>query len=549
MSASIVPPLTPQIAGIQRGTIGPISTTGLDNPSTKLYDLSASPQISPIRGTSTTGSITPLVPLQIQTDIRPASIRPASIPISPVPVVPTVTTIPTIPTVTPIAAPIPITATPRQVSATPRIIPILTPPVTATPRAVPAVPTVPAVVPITPSPILAPTVVPITPSIVPIAPTRVSPSLTVVPIAPTRVSPTRVSPTRVSPTRVSPAPTVVPITPSIPATVMTISPSVTPISPISLEVPIKDVIVSPVDTKTLEFQVPGMTDQTVEKKIISLGFMPIVKTTTRKPNGTLEARYIKAVDSKGNISYIHLNVDSNVSVLPTDLTTVESVDANNVPYTVKTGAISTVGLGVSGVAFECQNGICTLSQDSPDKPRTESFLTYIEKPRNAVIVEDDSPIAYPIVKLSDVLENPTLITQLIDRATKSLRDQAYALEMRALVSADNVFKETMSKGRVTLRAINIAMNHIMESLTSLEDTRKTYDFNAATTPEAMVTYELLVYNIKYRQDKLKELLVLSREVSAYVEECGKLSASFDNLNKELDARFGGIRSAIYNPVK
>jgi hypothetical protein len=316
-----------------------------------------------------------------------------------------------------------------------------------------------------------------------------------------------------------------------------------------LEVPVKSTISTPVDAKSLTFQTPGMTDQTVEKRVAELGFMPLVKTLTRKADGSTEARYIKAVDSLGNISYIQLNVDSNVTVQPHDLLTIESVDASNVPYSVKNGSMAAVNLDVSGVALECTNGVCMLSQDSPDRPRNESFLTYIDKPKDTVVVEADSPVAYPIVRLSDVLENPTLVMKLIEKATKALRWEVYNKSVRMLQIADDKMKETRNVGSLTLRAINIALNHIMESLSELEARRQGYELRPPSGPMETETYDLLVYNIKYRQDKLKELLMLERNVGTYVSSFNGLLESFKEMQKELDDRFGGIRSTIYRPVK
>ena len=417
--------------------------------------------------------------------------------------IPTVPLVPLVPTM-PLYSPVPsVPSVPSTAGITPALTPTqVTPRLTSsmTPRLAPTVPVVPAVQQVS-------TMTPRTISTIPQVPT--------VPAAPT-----------------------VPTVPQAPS-----------IIPRGMEVTVQNTITTPVDVKSLTFQTPGMADQTVEKKITELGFMPLVKTITRKPDGSVEARYIKAVDSLGNISYIQLNVDSNVSVHPSDLTTTESLETNNVPYAIKTGAIAAVGLDVSGVALECANGICTLSQDSPDRPRVESFLTYIEKPKTTVVVEEDSPVAYPIIRLSDVLENPTLVMLLVVKATTKLRWEAYQMSVRTLINADNVLKDTYDKGKITLRAINIALNHIMSSLNDLEDKRRAYELHPPSGPVETERYDLLIYNIKYRQDKLKELLLLERNVTMYVSAFNQLSMNFSEMQKELDDRFGGILGTIYKPVK
>ena len=443
-------------------TLGPISTSGLDNPSLKLNPLSSSPQISPLRVPTTTGVVPSIIP----------------------------------------------TVQPEKTSV------------------------------IKPTPIAIPSSVPTT-SLTPRAKFSQQIYPTVPPVSSVVVSPVAPSGSGIVPIPISTAsgPSAVPAGPEV-LSVPKVSPTVLP------EVPLKTTISTVIDPKSISFKLPGLSDQTVEKSMNDLGFTPLVKTLTKKKDGTVEARYIKSVDSRGNISYVQLNVDSNVSVQPNDLTTVETVSASSTPYSLQNGIMTSVKMDVAGVAFECENGLCTLSRESPDMVPRESVLTYIEKPTDKVVVEGDSPIAYPIVKLSDILENPTLTMISIDKATKSIRAQTYTLYMREIANTEKVVSDTVMSAMALLTSMKNAMDILNRDLNKLEALRSQYDLNPPRSEEDVKKYDLLIHNIKIRQDKLKDLLNKSRQQREYIQALLQLKESFDSMNKQLINEFTGLEGTV-----
>ena len=322
-------------------------------------------------------------------------------------------------------------------------------------------------------------------------------------------------------------------------------PMISPISPVQLKQPLA-VTSTPVSPSDINFTLPGTRDQTIEKKVADLGFAPIKKTLVKRPNGQIEANYIKVTDKNGYQSYIKLNVDANVMVRPEDLTTIESVDASNIPYSIRISALDKVGLDVSGVAYECDKGICVLNKGNPDSKASETFLSYIEKPIKSNIVEAEMPVPYPVVRLSDVLENPTLVMRNIEKSSINIRAEMAASYVKHLNEMVTINSEEFKGLDLSMKASGIAMNQIMGSLVSLEKLRRVYDFNPPTTLEQKQKYDKVVDNIRIRYDKLNQLLRITNEaIRQYKQAKAQLIEGYKGLISELDSQFLGIDKTIY----
>jgi hypothetical protein len=549
---------------LSRTSLGPIETKNLENSLSKLNTpitgLDNSPQTSPVRINPSVGSIPPtLSGLQINNNIQPISVSPIKLSTpfpNPITTAPQVMSSPilasaTTRTMSPVVSSSP-TLSPRvspiisSPVGTPRVSPIISSPITprgSTPRGSPLIQ-------VSQSPISTPRGSPLVQvSQSPISTPRVSPLVQVSPMV--NQSPVATPLVQVSPiintSGISPR-----LSPMMPTySTPLISPRVSPLVQVSplvaptFEVPVVSTIKMPVDTSKINFQMPGLTDQTVETKMTASGFFPISRTLTKRSDGTVEARYIKSIDNMGNISYVKLNVDSNVSVQPSDLTTVEELRSSTVPYSLKTGLLSASNLDVSGLAFECADGICTISRDSKDMQPKESYLTYIEKPTKDLIVESENPMAYPIIKLSDILEKPTTTMLMVNKSTVDIRNKTLKLLESNLKGSNAEFEHLFGNAKITLRAMEIATTHIVTSLLKLENMRNAYNINPPVTPEEKERYRLLVFNIKKRQDMVRKMLEISDITQRYKQIAAELNASFTSVVSQLDTEFTGVLDTIY----
>ena len=99
----------------------------------------------------------------------------------------------------------------------------------------------------------------------------------------------------------------------------------------------------------------------MESELLSFGYVPLNKIVIKNQSDELMSdQYVKAVNKMGQKVYILLDAD-NMQNIDSDLTLVETKNGNIIPYSLKNGALKMAGMDASGIAFECQGGLCVVS--------------------------------------------------------------------------------------------------------------------------------------------------------------------------------------------
>ena len=299
-----------------------------------------------------------------------------------------------------------------------------------------------------------------------------------------------------------------------------------------------------VNNKDIQFFRPDSVNQDIEKKLLDLGYMSI-GTIKFKRDNEITAKYIKAIDNKGNMVLIALNIDSNIAVHPSDLTTVESVFAVSIPYSLRAAVFNAAGSQVSGVAFDCENGLCTMLTDPSNKKMKEVPYSIIERPSDKVALEANSVLGIPIVRMSDILENPTLTSKIISDATVKIRNEVLRSFTKDLESTDSSVKVTSDSTLGTLKSIQLAMNRLIIGLTRFEVERDKFDLNPAVDPVSKGKYDIIILNIKKRQNLLRKLLEIARSLESVRSTLNGVREYMGSIIKELDQNYIDVDKIIY----
>ncbi len=175
----------------------------------------------------------------------------------------------------------------------------------------------------------------------------------------------------------------------------------------------------------------GIIDgEQVEQTLVKSGYLPLDKILTKDDNGMLMCRYIKAIDSSGRTTFVDMDCDGMVSVEPSNMTMTKVSSASVVPYSVKMGAYECANSDVCGVAFECDNEICTLKRSNEDLTPTETVFAQIKEGKGSLShsyhgMLQNHPIAYPIVSLSDIKNNPEQVACSVRDSHNRMRNIAF----------------------------------------------------------------------------------------------------------------------------
>ena len=303
---------------------------------------------------------------------------------------------------------------------------------------------------------------------------------------------------------------------------------------------------SPSTTSFSNYQ--GMLqDNNIENTLIESGFLPVDKILTKDDNGNLMCQYIKAIDETGRSAFVDLDCDGYVSVSPEDATMTEKTNASVVPYSVKMGTYECASSDVCGVAFECDNEICTLKRSDESLAPTETVFTNTKASLDSSGHKhhgmlDSHPISYPIVSMSDIKANPNQVACSIRDSHNRMRNAAFGQTNKHtsdLLKAEKRLQNEVSRYNKIQKKVSNSLNKTIAQLESIHGQYK------KSPPESDIEREnvrSVQFNLRKRHDMVVDYLKLSESVNSRVARIEELTGEIQSLNDYADKLFIGLDS-------
>lgn len=246
-------------------------------------------------------------------------------------------------------------------------------------------------------------------------------------------------------------------------------------------------------------------DVELEEELMKYHYIPLNTIIIRDDDGDFLNKYVKAVNQMGQKVYILIDVDTKRNVL-SDLTLVNTKMGNVLPYSLKAGAMKMAGMDASGIAIESdQNGLCMLEsvmdEENDNISIIESNFTFKEEQTTNSVVENyGCHMSYPVVKLSEIRVNNTLVVEGANTVTRKLRNASYNTYIDDVKTAIEAIKE-LEESYVSL--LTMLENNAMEltqSLTDLETWNKYYLDHPPTQECDTKKHNLILHNMRIRND-------------------------------------------------
>lgn len=290
----------------------------------------------------------------------------------------------------------------------------------------------------------------------------------------------------------------------------------------------------------MEFSTPSgiVEDQDILKLLVNKGFQPMNSIMVQTTEGNM-AKYIKTLDSKGNRAYVVIDKEGNVMKKPGDLTTIESNKATSIPLSAKIDAYNCAGLDICAVALECNDGVCMLMRDDDAKMK-EIMLTKVKNKTNGAIVESDSPIGYPVVRLSEILQNPVLVSQIIDSNTRKIRAATTSNYVKRLETMVEGRDKSINNVNVFVKAMDEAFVNVLTELKALEKKRKQFDVMPPKNPPEKKELNQTVYKIRNRSDMLYNIFKISKNIDRYTQIFNEISEDARSLNIFINETYSNL---------
>ena len=273
----------------------------------------------------------------------------------------------------------------------------------------------------------------------------------------------------------------------------------------------------------------------VERKLTSKGYTPLERIFVRTELGPnkVEGRYIKVVNDKGQTALVELDSDGLVPAKPSDLILIESEQASVIPISTKLGTLESCGLDVTGVAFECTNGYCTMVRHPKTLEPKEIVLTTISTieeqsspivPKVAIL--NGTPIPLPIVKFSEIMANPTSVNKAIDSATRKMRNKVFSTCMEDLVKTHQAVEEFHKVASSYYNQQITVFEKIKEQIRELEKWRNDYIISGLREEKGKISLSKIPANLRVRFEKQMEQMILCGRAASHRQEIERLTNQF-----------------------
>lgn len=244
-------------------------------------------------------------------------------------------------------------------------------------------------------------------------------------------------------------------------------------------------------------------------------------------------KYVKTINPRGHTVLIEL--DESINVNSPNLITVESVPVGDqIPFSLKSGMLSAAGNNVLGISFECKNGYCLLRHNDNFEV-TENFLNIVEKPSDKVAFSTDSLLAIPIIKLSDIIENPTMVLQITTIASINIVNASIAAFKNHLKSTDTELKQLMNNADKVMGLMYVTMDTVANSLDKYERGRTFFDEHPPLNQSTISEYQRVIYNIKKHRELIENILRIGLSLGDIRNSLNEVNSLFNNINEDINS--------------
>lgn len=284
----------------------------------------------------------------------------------------------------------------------------------------------------------------------------------------------------------------------------------------------------------------------IEAILTKYEYAPVERIFTKSDDGQIIGQYIKAISPSGSTVFIDADVDGVLAIRPDDMQTVEitSNQAVEIPIETKNGLLNCAGNGVCGVAFECDNGICTVVRKQNMQPNETQFVKVSRVGDEAAIV-GVNPYAITIVKLSEIIANPGEVNKEISKANMRILKASFE-QCHNNIDSMKEARDTLSSEIERLdNNMNVARDNLNKSLDILLEFDDTYHSTTNPLPAAELSKERrVVQEIQARYELYHNLLNLCTTLHSKTDELYKLCDDLRNTNKIIRSDYSSLNKPL-----
>lgn len=271
----------------------------------------------------------------------------------------------------------------------------------------------------------------------------------------------------------------------------------------------------------------------IENELLAKGYTPISRIAVNQGQD-IKGVYIKAVSPIGTIVYIALDAGGILSVTRSDIAETKVGGATSIPYSSKIAAAQCAGLAVCGIAYECKEGVCTLTTDDQGVAKEDLFITTASRSQSIGAFAGDL-LPYPIVRLSDIRAAPEQTLENIREVASAIRAKARERLAKDVLESDQKAKALAAALSEYKERSSIVNDKLQRNLVYLSNLRLTYRGLAesgqlARNPQLLEKAASVPHELKHKQDIYTELLRQDVDMATINAQLDELLAKMNALN-------------------
>ncbi len=282
----------------------------------------------------------------------------------------------------------------------------------------------------------------------------------------------------------------------------------------------------------------------IERELINNGYSPLNRISIYNDStNEIDRQYIKSINSIGQPVYILIDNDGYAPSYDDDISLMETKTVNNIPYSFKTGAYACTDFNVCGIAFECgPDSVCILLRDENEiDPKEYNYISINGAENDMDKLTDDVLTPYPVIRLSEIRENPDLILSNSNTVTRRLRNRLYSTYLNELDETQKSIDALDVSFHRFADVISNVSEKLNRTVSQLEEWNNFYLSHPPTTDIEKDKYRKIRYNLIQRNHGILYLLrVMNRIVdinsiiSSVVNDIDTLTSVTQNQFKDID---------------
>jgi hypothetical protein len=294
-------------------------------------------------------------------------------------------------------------------------------------------------------------------------------------------------------------------------------------------------------------------ESSVENQLATYGYITIGRIVTKNTSSEIEGRYLKTINNRGQTVYIDpSDVDGWIGYESTDIVMYETDKPSKIPTSVRTGTLEAAGIEISGIAFECDGEICTIIRDGSMNPSETVLHTFNSKNDVGIshsantVINEGSVIAYPVVRMGEILTDDRRVSHNIDIAVAKIRNVAYKFcheNMRQMLEQSRSLNTNFDQLNGN---INKAFSDLGSSIRTLEGYRGAYDQEPPSNEEGKTNLRKIAFNLSVRHDMMVDLLRLCSSVTGYGDQIRDLNSKFKEIDQHIANTYSGVGANAYS---